>query len=58
MEIKIIKDDDFECPKVRFIEFEIGTDKKLKKLNKRKWEKQEKRKDKEFLKIRKEIESR
>lgn len=58
MKIKIIKDDNFECPEVRFIEFELTTDKKLKKINKRKWEKQEKRKDKEFQRIRKEIESR
>lgn len=37
-QVKIVYDDDFETPEVRFIEFELA-DKKLKKINKRKWEK-------------------
>lgn len=56
-QVKIVYDDDFETPEVRFIEFELA-DKKLKKINKRKWEKQKRYEDKNFKKIRKEIEDR
>ena len=55
--VKIVYDDDFETPEVRFIEFELA-DKKLKKINKRKWEKQKRYEDKSFKRIRKEIEDR
>lgn len=56
-QVKIVYDDDFETPEVRFIEFELA-DKKLKKINKRKWEKQKRYEDKNFKRIRKEIEDR
>jgi len=56
-QVKIVYDDDFETPEVRFIEFELA-DKKLKKINKRKWEKQKRYEDKSFKRIRKEIEDR
>lgn len=56
-QVKIVYDDDFETPEVRLIEFELA-DKKLKKINKRKWEKQKRYEDKNFKRIRKEIEDR
>lgn len=54
--VKIEYDDDIEVPDIYCVELEV--DKKLKVINKQKWEKQKKYADKNFKRIQKEIESR
>lgn len=55
-EVRIIESDDFDSPDIYFIELEI--DEKLRVRNKKKWESQKKWAEKNFQKIRKEIENR
>ena len=55
-EIKIKYDDDIEVPDINCVELVV--DKRLKVINKKKWEKEKKYADKKFKRIKKEIEDR
>ena len=55
-EIKIEYDDNIDVPDLYCVELVV--DKRLKILNKQKWEKEKKYADKKFKRIKKEIESR
>ena len=55
-EVRIIESDDFDSPDIYFIELEV--DEKLRVRNKNKWENQKKWAEKNFQKMRKEIENR
>lgn len=55
-EIKIEYDNDIDVPDLYCVELVV--DKRLKILNKQKWEKEKKYADKRFKRIKKEIESR
>lgn len=56
--IRIEYSNDIDVPELVCVEFEMEPNKKLKKINKKKWQKEKRYTDKNFQRVRKEIENR